>query len=389
MDSGLRQLERAAANDPLARERFIKALQRSAAHPYWIRVREVTCQKDNIYNDEELRRAQPELPRWEERGPSLDRRWVFFLHIPIGDTEMVVWLGQVSYYESITGENFYALLESLGNRYLWDEWVQRAGADANEIARSNWALSEALQSDGGIYTRTHLRATLPANWRPEDIIGPENTTVNEEHHLRPVQLPSRDFLAEEYFFHLFYEWLQNTQTEYGSRLRQACYPLDYRLPTVYQERHIWLHYWVAWDSPREIIAEPRDPHPDRIAYDVAYNVKWCGDYSARFYRWGGQPGDDNSGGHMNALSSCEVVNMDQTESEHLRGYQLARQRAFNALQKKLRAMVEVAEKWRYHVIVEEVFLPYIPPQTRGCPCRLDPYRSTWRAGMRFENKPEF
>lgn len=87
---------------------------------------------------------------------------------------------------------------------------------------------------------------------------------------------------------------------------------------------------------------------------------------------------------MNSLSVCEVVNKDRPEAEHLQGHQHARQKAFTALQKKLKAMIGAAERWRYHVILEEVFSPYLHhPQTRGCPCRLDPYRSTWKAGMSY------
>lgn len=387
MDLGLRQIERAAASgDPQAREQLIKVLQRTGNHPYWIRVREVTCQKDDIVFDEDIKKREPHLPRWEQRGPSLDRRWVFYLHIPIAHTQMVVWLGQMQCQEARNGAYLVGQVETLENRYLWDTWLEQAGDNTVEIIRANWAVPGALKSDGGNQSRTHFITEVPLDWTPAETIEIATTAVEPPGRGRTgpqVVLPSQDFLVEDYLFDLFYEWLLETKTEYGTRLRQACCPLDYQLTTIYQGRHLWLHYWKEWDSIREIIAEPGDYYPDRIAYDVSYCVSWCGDYTARFHRWGDEDGHDNDSGHSNALSRCEVVNMNRPEEDHLRGQQLAREGAFAALQKKLGVMIDAAEYWRYQVILEEVSLPYREGQVRGCPCRKygEPYGSTWMAGM--------
>ena len=384
MDLALRQIERAAASgDPQAREQLVRALQRAGDHPYWIRVREVTCQKDNIYFDEDIKKHQPHLPRWEQRGPSLDRRWVFYLHIPIGGAQMVVWLGEMVCREAPNGAYLVGQIETLENRYLWDNWLENAetGANAVEIIRANWAVPGILKSDGGSQSRPQFFCDVPLGWTPAELVELSTTQFGPSH--PAVIIPSQDFLVEDYLFDIFYEWLQKTKTEYGVRLRNACCPLDYRLPTIYQDRHIWLHYWKEWNSVREIIAEPGDYYPDRIAYDVSYCVSWCGDYSARFYRWGHEDGHDYDAGHSNALARCEVVNMDRPEEDHLEAQQLARKKAFEALQKKLGLMIDVAEYWRYQVILEEVSLPYREGQVRGCPCRKygEPYGSTWMAGM--------
>jgi hypothetical protein len=390
MDLALRQIERAAAaGDPIAREHLIAMLQRAGSHPYWIRVREVTSEKDSIYYDETLKEQQPKLPRWEQRGPSLDRKWTFFLHIPIADgTQMVVWLGDIHCKESSDGTHLVGHLESLDDRYLWDNWLQRENINEVEIVRANWAVAAVLKNSGGAQARLHLFAALPLNWTPDKPIDLSRLQLAPVAGVRDaiVRLSEENphfFLAEDYLFDLFYEWLQNTRTEYGSRLRQACFPLDHQLPTVYQGKHIWLHYWKEWDQAREIIEEPGAYYPNRTVYDVSYCVSWCGDYSSRFYRWGNEPGDDNSGGHINALSASEVVNEDRPEIEHIEAQQRARERAYQAVQKKLKAMIAIANFWNYQVFLEEVSLPYThPKQVRGCPCeKHDPYPSTWMAGM--------
>jgi hypothetical protein len=141
MDLSLRQIERAALlGDPLAKEQLIRALHRAGKHPYWIRVRELTSEKDSIYYDQTLKEQQPHLPRWEKRGPSLDRKWSFYLHIPMEDgTQMIVWLGEVSCKEpstssSLTGHvELTGRVDSLADRYLWDKWLLRENSNAVEI----------------------------------------------------------------------------------------------------------------------------------------------------------------------------------------------------------------------------------------------------------------
>jgi hypothetical protein len=83
-DLSLRNLERqAASGDPQGFQRYIATLFRQGSQPYWFRVREVTSRKDEIYADSDLQEEDPVnfLP-WEKRGPSLDRKWLFYLHIP-------------------------------------------------------------------------------------------------------------------------------------------------------------------------------------------------------------------------------------------------------------------------------------------------------------------
>jgi len=403
MDLSLRQIERAALlGDPLTKEHLIRALHRAGKHPYWIRVRELTSEKDSIYYDQTLKEQQPHLPRWEKRGPSLDREWAFDLHIPMEDgTQMVVWLGKVSCKEptssSLTGHvELTGRVDSLADRYLWDKWLLRENNNAVETFRANWATAGALKEPGGSHSATHFFVSLPLNWTPQERISlfsiqisPNAAGVRD----LLVELTDEDhptFLVEDYLFQSFYRWLQNTGTEYGARLRQACCPLDHQLPTVYQGKHIWLHYWKEWDQAREIIEEPGAYYPDRTVYNVSYCVSWCGDSDARFYRWGGEPGDDNSGGHINALSTSRVVHDDRPEIEHIEAQQEAREAAYQAVQKKIRSMIAIANFWNYQVFLEEVSLPYRRKgQVRGCPCGIfDPehphvgaYRSTWMAGM--------
>lgn len=404
MDLSLRQIERAVnSGDSVAKEQLIRVLHRAGNHPYWIRVRELTSEKDNIYYDQTLKEQQPHLPRWEQRGPSLDREWVFFLHIPMADgTQMVVWLGEISCKEpSEELSPMVGTIGSVGDRYLWDKWLQRENNNNAEIIRANWAVAAALKSParapvashdsptftGGGNSRVHFFTGLPVNWTPRERIDFSRIQLAPESGVRDVitQLSDENpytFLVEDYLFKSFYGWLQNTQTEYGSRLRQACFPLNYQLPTVYQDKHIWLHYWKEWDQAREIIEEPGAYYPNRTVYDVSYCVSWCGDYSSRFYRWGGEPGDDNSGGHINALSASRVVYEDRPEIEHIEAQQEAREAAYKAVQKKLQAMLTIANFWNYQVFLEEVSLPYKrEKQVRGCPCGVDPYQSTWMAGM--------
>lgn len=399
-DFSLRNLERQiAAGDTDALQHYIAALFRLGHHPYWFRIREVTCRKDEVYADAELKEEDPDnFIRWEQRGPSLDRKWLFYLHIPMHDeTEMIIGLGKMTCYEAPNGAYLQGCVEALRNRYLWDNWSQRGGIDQHEIDRANYALSNALTSAEGRagQARAHFNVDVPLDWTPAEVVDPRDAIAlnwdpadHDPEEVRPYNrfaqryqngnpptiLPESNFLIQDYLFNLFYEWLGNTQIEYGVRLREACYPLDRQLPTIYQNRHVWLYFWKKWDRVREVIPDDRDPYGHRFVYDVAYDVAWHGGYNARFHRW--EHDDGHDGGIFNslhALSRSVVVKAEESEEAHLAGQEKARNDARKATREKLDAMIDVADYWRYDVILVE-----------GEPPKTQPYQSTWKAGMQYD-----
>lgn len=398
-DSYMRDLERKlATGDQDDFRRYLTSLFRSGYQPYWFRIREVTCRKDELYADRKLKENDPVnfLP-WEQRGPSLDRKWLFYLHIPmIDETEMIVGLGQMTCFESSNGAYLEGCVEALRDWFLWDNWSNRDEITEQEISRSNWALSSAITSAEGRagQTRAHFNVDVPLGWTPEDLVDPRDAVAlnwnppdQDPDEIRPYDsnaqryregdpltlIPPGEFLVQDYLFNLFYEWLGSTQIEYGIRLRNACYPLNKQLSTIYQNRHIWLYYWKKWDRVREVIPDDRDPYGHRFVYDVAYGVAWYGGQGARFWRWDHDDGHDGGIHHsLNALSRSVVVQAEEPEEAHIAGEEKARRGAWEATQKKMEAMIDVAEYWRYKVYVIEGE----PPQKRS-------YISTWKAGMSF------
>jgi len=402
-DTQLRHLQRiAASGDPDARQKLIQNLFRAGKQPYWIRVREITSHKDDIYEDEGMRKKDPNIPRWEDRGTSLDKRWHFYLHIPIREgTQMIIWLGEMNLFEASNGAYMQGCVESLRDRYTLDLWLDaelREHNRPNEIARINYALSSALIHEGRAgQTRAHFNTDVPLGWTPADPIeavstialnwDPADRDAGEvDPYNRYAQkfragvgepetvIPEGEFLVEDYLFNLFYEWMGHTQVEYGVRLRQACYPLDYQLPSVYQGRHVWLFYWKHQDYANKLLAKLGDYHPSRTVYGCAYAVNWMWGFNSRFYRWGNDAAHDNDGAPLNGLWTSEVVHEDKPETEHLAAQQQVWARARELVERKIKVMMEVAGRWGYQVILVE-----------GQPPRHyeDPYRSSWMAGMQF------
>lgn len=438
-DTRIRELERRiAGNDKSAVKELVAALFRADFHPYWIRVREITCWRDEIYSDrrdddprdlagrdENLTTApRRDSTRWEDSEPSLDRKWIFYLHIPmIDDSQLVVYLGQMACFwvenPGIFGvaREGPALLGSVSSIRDWNRWNSLAddalshfvpcecigasigqhdvddcpGWGVTEISRINHSLATALEGGGpAFYHRAMFNVVLPPAWTPDNLVFPEMAIALNDAQILPFEryaqryalrdpetvLPERPFLVENYLFGRFYDWLCGLpvphRVEYATRLQAACCPLNYRLPTQYQGRHIWLYYWKESDS-REIIAEPGDYYPDRWVYETGYKVRWRWGINARFYRWGLDPGDDGNGQRINGLFHSIVVNADRPPEEHLSAQKEVERRAEESLRRKLRQMIEVANKWRYEVIVVE-----------GAPTVEDnPYDSTWKAGMQF------
>lgn len=390
-DVQLRDLARLATHDDSASIlRYVAALHRLEQHPYWFSVRELMPSKDTVYWDQ----SHPDEPRWEDRPLSKDRRLIFRIHIPLSEkvewlqkmrqllekkyvaytdkNEFTAWLGEITCTEvaDSTGNSFLqGCVKSFRDLHRWDQWERDASNSGlvagrlgiSEIERANQALICALQGSAVAFMfRAIININLPLDWHPSQPIDPGSVTpLNGQERpydqgmqdFRPedpqIPIPEQPFLLENFLGSHFINWLGDTTSTFGQQLHQELWPLGPQLPTNYLGKHINLHYWIEWDGVREIA---KDYYPARKAYDVAYKVNWWGDSSIRFWRWGSDPGWAE-GTHENGLSACEVVHNTESEQEHQQAYALAHHKAWTSLQKRLRGLIAVAEKYGYQVTV--------------------------------------
>ena len=392
-----------ALKDAESRDRYLRALHQTGQHPYWFQVRELMPRRDSPHY---------ESATWETRPVTYDKHWRIQLQVPMLDgTIAKIWLGEIVCQESqgyLRGS-----VTSYRNLNSIDQWVENAENHVNsqklaqatseerrqildrEIARANWALSQILRGTGLVFNYKALINLdgVPLTWDPTQLLSRDHcTALNSPGHelatpdpsnlaesitTRPfdsnaqgsrsddpwLELPDENFYLLDYLLEQFMGWLAQTVTAYGSRLRSAIIPLGPQLPTLLEGRWIAIYYWKVEEGTRG---------SEHYYY---YDLDWYQDSSARFWRHDNDIGCADWGkGTAEGWGETPEIAMRMLQQR---------------LKKKIDGMTKIAEKYGYHVLVEEKELPPGAPKRlqsiaqRRFPLILPESKGTWNAGMRY------